>query len=340
MTTPHSSRAIAVWLLICCVLLFAMIVLGGVTRLTRSGLSIVEWKPIAGAIPPLNEAQWQTEFEKYRQTPEYRQINRGMTLAGFKSIYWVEYAHRLLGRIIAIVVLVPLIYFWARRRIDKPLARKLSVAFGLGALQALVGWLMVASGLKDRPHVSAYWLVIHLTMALIIYSYVLWIALDLLRPTRDADDGNRTLRRYTLAFVAVLLVTIVAGGFVAGTRAGFVFNTFPLMNGEFIPAGAYATSPFWRDWFENVATVQFHHRLLAYATLLIGIALWWKTRGSITRRIQRAGTALLHALVLQVGLGIATVVTVVPVALGAAHQAGAILLLSVAVYMLHRPRTG
>jgi heme a synthase len=331
--STFNHRPVALWLLVCGVLVFAMIVLGGVTRLTRSGLSIVEWKPVVGAIPPLTESQWQQEFEKYRQTPEYKKVNTGMTVAGFKSIYWVEYTHRLLGRLIGIAFLAPLLYFAARRRIDRALGLKLGLLFVLGGLQGMLGWYMVASGLVDNPHVSPYRLTAHLGLAVLIFGFMLWVALDLLRPALHMAPA-----RWIHAWVvtALVFVTLLAGGFVAGTHAGFVFNTFPLMNGAFVPDGAYATSPLWRDWFENVATVQFHHRLLAYAVVIAVVSLWWRVvRATVPAHAKLAAHLLLGAVILQVGLGITTLLTGVPVWLGAAHQAGALLLFGAALYQAH-----
>lgn len=337
--TSKSNRAIALWLLACCALIFAMVVLGGVTRLTRSGLSIVEWRPVAGAIPPLTQAQWETEFEKYRQTPEYRKVNLGMDLGQFKSIFWVEYSHRLLGRAIGLAFLVPFLYFLARRRVDRSLALKLGVLFLLGAAQGALGWYMVASGLVDDPRVSPYRLTAHLGLAVLIYGYMLWIALALIAPPGKSSPDASRLRRFGGAVTALVFVTILAGGFVAGTRAGFAFNTFPLMNGRWIPDGAYALTPWWVDAFENVATVQLHHRWLAYALTVAVIGLWLAARRmTLPARARAAVHLLLGALALQLMLGIATLLYVVPVALAATHQAGAMLVFSAAILLVHALR--
>ncbi|MCG3200169.1 MAG: Heme A synthase [Gammaproteobacteria bacterium] len=330
---------VAAWLLVCCALVFAMIVLGGVTRLTRSGLSIVEWQPIVGAIPPLTAQQWEAEFEKYKQTPEYLEVNSGMSLAEFKEIYWVEYAHRLLGRTIGFAFLVPFLYFLIRRQIGRELAPRLAGLFVLGGLQGAMGWYMVASGLVDDPHVSAYRLTAHLGLAVIIYGYMLLVALDLLYPqARPAPAG---VRRYALTLSAMVFVTILAGGFVAGTRAGFVFNTWPLMYGRLVPEGLYALSPWWVNLFENVATVQFNHRWLAYAVVVATVLLWAAVRrSSTTPRARTAAHLLLAAVTLQFALGIATLLAVVPLSLGAAHQAGALLVLTAALFLNHALRKG
>jgi cytochrome c oxidase assembly protein subunit 15 len=343
MIHPHTStahRRIALWLLVCAGLVFAMVVLGGVTRLTRSGLSIVEWQPLMGAIPPLSEADWLALFEKYKLTPEYLKVNVGMDLAGFKGIFWLEYLHRLLGRLIGIAFLLPFLYFLIRRQIDKPLVPKLVALFVLGGLQGLMGWLMVASGLVDMPRVSPYRLTAHLGLALLIYGYILWVALGLLYPRAEAGPELRPLRRRGVALTALIVVTFLAGGFVAGTRAGFVFNDWPWMHGRLIPDGLYAMSPLWVDVFENVATVQFHHRLLAYALVLAVPLFWWRARAAgLPARARGALPWLLAALAAQVLLGILTLVYVVPVPLAALHQAGALVLFTLALYLNHALRS-
>ena len=337
MKPPAIVRPIALWLFTCCALIFAMVVLGGVTRLTRSGLSIVEWQPIVGAIPPLNEAQWEQAFAKYRQTPEYLKVNYGMSLAEFQSIFWVEYAHRLLGRLIGLAFLLPLGYFLLRRRVHGPLAWKLGALFVLGGLQGALGWYMVASGLVDDPRVSPYRLTAHLGLAVLIYGYMLWVALGLWQRSAMAGAVATGVRGYAAALTALVFLMILSGGFVAGTRAGFAFNTFPLMVDRFVPPGLYALSPWWVNWFENVATVQFNHRLLAYALIAATLALWVavRRRAALARG---AANALVAALALQVLLGIVTLLWIVPVPLAAAHQAGALLVFTAAIFLLHRLR--
>ncbi len=330
------DRRIAQWLYLCAALVFAMVVLGGVTRLTRSGLSIVEWQPLMGAIPPLSEADWIELFGKYRQTPEYLKVNLGMDLDGFKGIFWLEYLHRLLGRAIGVVYLVPLLWFLARGRLAAGLAPKLVGIFALGALQGLMGWLMVASGLVDVPRVSAYRLTAHLALAVAIYAALLWVAFDLLYPRRPAGATSPVLHRAALGVTALIVITILAGGFVAGTRAGFAFNDWPWMHGRFIPDGLYALSPWWVDWFENVATVQFHHRLLAYALAVAAPLLWWRARRpGLPARARASLHWLLGLLAAQVALGVATLVLVVPVSLAAAHQGGALALFTAALALNH-----
>jgi cytochrome c oxidase assembly protein subunit 15 len=339
MTTSSSSshqKQIAAWLLACCALIFAMVVLGGVTRLTRSGLSIVEWDPIMGAVPPLTAAQWDDAFGKYKRTPEYRKVNYGMSLHEFKGIFYVEWAHRLLGRLIGVVFFVPFLYFLARRRIPRELVPKLVTMFVLGGLQGAMGWYMVKSGLVDVPRVSAYRLTAHLAFAVVIYAYLLWTALGLLQPRAQPLPALAGIRRFATAVAVLVFVMILSGGFVAGTRAGFAFNTFPLMNGRFFPEGMYAMQPWWANLFENLATVQFNHRMIAYA-LCIVIPVFWLTarRYLLPAPARRATHWLLGWLAVQVTLGVTTLLYVVPVPLAAAHQAGALVLFSLALYTLH-----
>jgi len=334
-----NHKQIAVWLLVCCALVFAMVVLGGVTRLTHSGLSIVEWDPIVGTIPPLSQEAWETLFEKYKQTPEYQKVNVGMDLVGFKGIFWLEYFHRLLGRLIGFAFFLPFLYFLIRRRIDKPLVPKLITMFVLGGLQGLLGWLMVASGLVDMPRVSAYRLTAHLGLAVAIYAYMLWVALGLLYPEPQLGSAAQRLRRFGILVTGLIFFMILTGGFVAGTRAGFAFNTFPLMNGRFFPPGMYAMTPWWANLFENVATVQFNHRLLAYLLCLLIPIYWWRTnRLELPQRARASLHGLAVMLVIQVVLGIATLIYVVPIPLAAAHQAGALLLFTLALYANHALR--
>ncbi len=329
------DRPVVWWLLTVAALVFVIVVVGGVTRLTRSGLSIVEWNPVIGAIPPLSERQWLAEFEKYQQTPEYRTVNAGMPLDAFKRIYYVEWAHRLLGRLIGIAFAVPLAYFALRRRISWPLMRRLSTILVLGGLQGALGWFMVKSGLVDIPRVSPYRLTAHLGLAVAIYGYLVWIALDLNSPsTRPPSAANASWTG--ILVTALVFVMILAGGFVAGTRAGFAFNTFPLMNDRFVPDGLYVLSPWWTNLFENVATVQFDHRVLAYTLVLATLFYWWLVRRSAPTAAMRRGVdCLLAAIIAQSVIGVATLLLVVPIALAALHQAGALIVFTTALYLNH-----
>lgn len=335
-----NHKAIAIWLLVCCATIFGMIILGGVTRLTGSGLSMVQWAPIMGILPPLNQAEWQEAFLLYQQYPEYQLKNFGMSLDGFKSIFWFEYGHRLLGRSIGIIFLLPFLFFLFTGKIEKTLTPKLIIMFILGGLQGLMGWYMVKSGLVNDPHVSQYRLTAHLGLAIVIYSYMLWVALGLLYPQISSDKQNPSLSRLALIISTVIFITALSGGFVAGTRAGFAFNTFPLMDGRLIPAGLFELSPIWRNFFENIVTVQFDHRVLATLLFLLIPVFWFKAGKYDLQPLAKIGShLLLAALALQITLGISTLLLVVPVTLAAAHQAGAVVLLSAAIFVsqqLHR----
>lgn len=333
------TGAVASWLVVVAILIFSMVVLGGVTRLTRSGLSIVEWEPVTGVIPPLSERQWQAEFDRYQRTPEYQQVNVGMSLDAFKRIYWVEWLHRLLGRLIGLVFFVPLVYFAIRRQIPKPLVPKLIAIFVLGGLQGALGWYMVKSGLINVPHVSPYRLTAHLGLAVIIYAFVLWIAFGLRNAPSLMTDAP-TLRRFGWFVTSLIYLMMLAGGLVAGTKAGFAFNTFPLMNGHFVPPGMFAMQPRWMNIFHNVATVQFDHRLLAYCLIIVVATYWWLARSVVlTANTRRTFHLLPIALIVQVGLGITTLLAVVPVWLGALHQAGALTVFTIAIRINHALRS-
>ncbi len=339
-TRMGHSREVAAWLLLCCALVFAMVVVGGVTRLTHSGLSIVEWQPILGTLPPMNDAQWLETFDKYKLTPEYRKVNHAMGVAEFKSIFWWEYFHRLLGRMIGVVFLLPLLWFWWRGRIDRALALKLTGIFVLGGLQGAMGWYMVKSGLVDDPRVSQYRLTAHLSLALLIYAAMLWTALGLLFPTcasKASVPGK--LRRTAWVISAGIAYMIVTGGFVAGIRAGFAYNTFPLMNGHLVPPEIFMLEPWHLNFFNNMATVQFDHRLGAWLLAFLVPCLWLQIHTQKPDARARIGSHLLLGLLaLQIALGIATLLLVVPIPLAAAHQGGAVLLLGAALWTNHALR--
>jgi len=335
--TRNGERSVAAWLLACCALVFAMVVVGGVTRLTHSGLSIVEWQPIVGALPPLDEAGWQETFGKYKQTPEYRLVNPGMNLEGFKGIFWWEYVHRLLGRLIGAAFLLPLLWFALRGRIARALTWKFAVIFGLGALQGALGWYMVQSGLVDNPRVSQYRLTAHLGIAFLIYAAMLWIAFDSLFPRARPVSGR--LRRFAFALAALIFVMVLSGGLVAGTRAGLAYNTFPLMNGRLVPPEIFAIEPWYLNFSSNIATVQFDHRLIAWLLAILVPWFWVRIRrNAVSERAKLGADLLLGALALQIALGIATLLLAVPVPLAAAHQAGALLVFSAALFVLHSLR--
>ena len=337
-----ASHRVATWLFACCALVFAMVVVGGVTRLTHSGLSIVEWQPIVGTLPPLSDADWRETFTKYQQTPQYRQVNQGMTLAGFKGIFWWEYVHRLLGRLIGIAFFVPLVWFSARREIPRRYAWSLFAIFVLGGLQGAMGWYMVKSGLVDDPHVSQFRLTAHLALALLIFAAMFWVGLTLIHPHRAASGSppQRSGRAWAMGFAVLVFVMAISGGFVAGIRAGFAYNTFPLMNGTFVPAEILVLEPWWRNFFWNMATVQFDHRLIAWLIALTAPVLWWKLRTTeaLPARARVGSHLLLAVVMLQIVLGIATLLLVVPIPLAAAHQAGAVLVFAAALNIAHALR--
>ena len=335
-----AKRQIAFWLLACCALVFAMILVGGITRLTHSGLSIVEWQPIVGALPPLDEAQWQEAFAKYRQTPEFRLRNHDMTLAGFKAIFWWEFAHRLLGRIVGLAFLLPFLYFLAKRRVDRALAWKLAAIFALGAVQGAMGWYMVRSGLVDDPRVSQFRLAAHLGLAFAIYGAMLWIALGLLDASRPIS-APPALRRLGTALVAIVFAMVLTGALVAGIRAGYAYNTFPLMNGHLIPPEILMIEPWWKNFGYNMATVQLDHRAIAWGLAIVVPVTWWLAmRAPSTGGHARAWAhALLAAFVVQFALGVATVVNGAPLALAAFHQAGSVFLFSCAIGFRRALRT-
>jgi cytochrome c oxidase assembly protein subunit 15 len=325
------TRAIRLWLYAVAALVVAMVLVGGATRLTESGLSITEWQPVMGVVPPLNAAQWQDEFEKYQAIPQYRELNRGMSLDAFKTIYWWEWTHRLIGRTIGAVFLLPLLWFLWRGWIGPPLRTRLWLIFGLGALQGGVGWWMVASGLVHRVEVSQYRLATHLVLACIIYIAILWTAERL--DERRSSSAPGLIRATANSLLILVLCQIYLGALVAGLRAGYVYNTWPLIDGSVIPSLArlFFDTPLWRNFFENTLTVQFDHRMLAYAIWIAALIHAFNTVRSVKERTVLAGAvALAVAVTLQAALGIATLLMVVPLPLALLHQAMAMVVLTVA----------
>jgi len=312
-----------------------MIVVGGVTRLTHSGLSITEWQPIVGTLPPLSDEEWQAAFAKYQATPEYKLVNHGMSLPEFKGIFWWEYAHRLLGRLIGAAFLIPYVWFALRGAIPKGYGGKLAAIFVLGGLQGALGWYMVKSGLVDDPRVSQFRLTAHLALAFAILGAMQWIAMSLIFPERGRVAGAP--RRFALGVVALVSLMIVTGGFVAGIRAGFAYNTFPLMNGHLVPPESLLLSPWWKNFFYNMATVQLDHRIVAYLLAIAVPILWWRVRRmpDATTRARNAAQLLLGMLAAQIALGILTLVHVVPLPLAALHQAGAVLVFAFSLNLAH-----
>lgn len=336
----RDARAVAFWLLGVAGMVWVMVALGGATRLTGSGLSIMEWAPLSGALPPMSEAEWNRLYDLYRTIPQYELVNAGFGLAGFKGIFWLEWVHRLWGRLIGLAFFAGLAWFWVRGRIPPGYKLRLLGLMALGGLQGAVGWYMVASGFEaDRTAVSPYRLVIHLGLALLIYGALLWTALGLLRPVPDAPAEARPVRSMVRVTFWCMVAAMLAGGFVAGTKAGFTWNTFPLMDGRLVPEGYLDLSPLWNNFTANIAAVQFNHRLLATLTGLVAAgAVWAGLRRLPDGFARRAVLALGGAVALQYALGVATLVHVVPVGLGTLHQATAVLVLTTALVALHALR--
>jgi cytochrome c oxidase assembly protein subunit 15 len=324
--------AVSRWLLVVAALVFLMVVIGGITRLTESGLSMVRWEPISGIVPPLNAEQWQAEFDAYRATPEYKKVNSGMSLAEFKDIFCWEYLHRALGRIIGLVFAGPLLWFAWQRAIPAGYGWKLVLLLGLGGLQGAIGWWMVASGLVDRPEVSHIRLAIHLLTALLIFAYAIWVALDL---RRLAMTGAAPARIPTIAIwtLCVLALQLMFGAYVAGLDAGYAFNSWPRMGDEWFPSDTQMLTPFTANFVDNPIVVQFVHRWLAFVVAGLVLALAWKAS---MRGFNGAAAAVAIAVVLQIWLGIGTLVSGVELPIAVSHQAMAALLLGAVVVTAHR----
>jgi len=322
------DRGILIWLLSGCLLIFVMVVVGGITRLTGSGLSITEWKVVTGSVPPLSEAAWQEEFEMYKQIPQYQLLNAHFELSDFKKIYFWEYIHRLIGRMIGVVFLIPFIYFWMKKRISKELMPRLIIMFLLGGLQGFIGWYMVSSGLSENTRVSHYRLALHLGTAFFTFGYIFYVYL------REA--GNRKFEgKATVPLIMTILVfvQIILGAFVAGTHAGYVYNTWPDMEGEYIPESfTFALQKDgWSSLFNNLASVQFIHRCMAYLVTAGIIYMWWKLKEDRDDVKKRAVNIYIFIVVIQVMLGIYTLLAHVPVWMGVLHQAMAFVLFATAI---------
>lgn len=315
----------------------AIVAIGGITRLTQSGLSIVDWQPLVGAIPPLNETQWTEVFDRYRQYPEYQQLRRGMSLADFKVIFFWEYLHRLAARLVGLVFLVPFLYFWIRSRLPRPLAWRALALFGLGAMQGIMGWLMVSSGLIDRPSVSHYRLAAHLGLAFMILGYATWLARDLASSRSELTPLVRRKVIRGLAVVGVLLlVQIVWGALVAGLRAGLIFNTFPLMGGQLLPPSGLALDPPILNFVQNMTTVQWTHRLLGTIVLVASLVFYVRLRRITPHRWLRRPNLTLAVLVAsQYLLGVLTLLLRVPVSVAVLHQVTAGVIVAVWVAWIH-----
>jgi cytochrome c oxidase assembly protein subunit 15 len=334
-TRYQDDKLIGRWLLVCAVTIFGMILLGGITRLTESGLSMVDWQPIMGVVPPLSTADWVYLFEQYKLFPEYQLINTGMSLDEFKQIFWFEYLHRMLGRFIGLLFFFPLMAFLWMGKVHTRLKPHLFALLILGGCQGLMGWYMVQSGLVDRPDVSQYRLTAHLGLAIAIYGYIVWLTIGLFSPERIIRMGHASV---ALSLVPLVYLMILSGGFVAGTNAGLSFPTWPLMGDSFIPPALYRDG--FLSVFEQVTTIHFNHRMLAYATGLIVIcaALHGVLR-SHDLRVRIASVLMMAAVILQIVLGIGTVLSYVNVTIAAGHQSGAVVLLTTVLYWVHCKRS-
>ncbi len=330
----NHRKIVGAWLLSGCFLIFCMVIIGGITRLTGSGLSITEWQPIMGAVPPLNENEWQVAFEKYKQIPQFQKINSHFTLDEFKSIFWWEFIHRLLGRIIGVVFIVPFVWFYIKGMLDKSTIRKALFLFLLGGLQGVIGWLMVKSGLTERTSVSHIRLAIHLITAFITFGFTLYYALEILNK-KSVKETSSSMRNFLWLLFFIVTIQIIYGAFVAGLHAGKIYNTYPLMNGKLIPGDAMFLEPSWLNFFDNPVMVQFIHRTLAVVILIMTFFLLIKGKKEKSGKIQMNGVKIfIGAVCLQVVLGIFTLLTAVDINLALLHQSGAFLLFSVCVYLL------
>ncbi|PCJ90092.1 MAG: heme A synthase [Hyphomicrobiales bacterium] len=339
--THHDINAIRIWLYIICLLIFVMVIVGGVTRLTDSGLSITEWKPLLGAIPPLNEAQWLMEFEKYQKIPEYQLQNMGMSLEEFSFIYWWEWSHRFLGRFIGLVYFVPFVWFAARRKIPLNLYPRLIILFVLGGLQGVVGWWMVYSGLSVRVDVSQYRLAAHLILAIFIFAATLWVARGLRTPAAQAryQQVGASIIWTGRALLVLLFAQLFAGVFVAGLDAGLTFNTWPLMDGDLIPSGLWSDAPGGLlNSFENIQTVQFNHRVLAYLLLALAVFHLFQIRKSVQGIAGITAMVVVIMILVQALIGITTLLLAVPLWAGALHQGFAVIVVTVMVMHLQNMR--
>jgi len=330
-----NNKQIAIWLFTGCFLIFGMVVIGGITRLTGSGLSITEWKPIMGAIPPLNDAEWDIAFQKYQQIPQFQKVNYHFELSDFKTIFWWEFIHRLLGRLIGIVFIIPFLWFLVKKKFDSVTIKKMLFLFLLGGIQGFLGWFMVSSGLAERTSVSHIRLAIHLMFAFITFAFTFYYGLELIYSEKKETVPNKKLSALNKLVFVVLSIQIIYGAFVAGLHAGKIHNTFPLMSGQVIPTGMNAMQPTWLNIFDNPVTVQFIHRFLAF-TLLFLVAWFYVESGKEKlNNFQKKGIHILIAAIgIQFLLGVITVLTQANIVMASVHQIGAFFLFSASIYLL------
>jgi cytochrome c oxidase assembly protein subunit 15 len=331
------NKQIASWLFLCCFMVVLMVMIGGLTRLTGSGLSMTGWEPVTAWLPPIGDAAWQQEFARYQTSPQYLKINIGMSVEEFKGIFWLEYVHRLIGRIAGVIFLLPLLYFAYKRAIDKPLLLRFSSIFVLGGVQGVIGWLMVSSGLQNEPHVSQYWLAFHLSTAFILFAILFIIALGRYYKSQTSYLSDNyvnvyKLQPFAIAVTILIFAQIIMGAFVAGLHAGLIYNTFPLMDGKWIPEGLFPFTPLHENLFEDIKTVQFIHRTLAYLVCGSIILLWEKAKKLPKSRFKSATNALLAMVFVQFSLGVLTLLHAVPTPLASMHQIGALVLFTISLY--------
>jgi heme a synthase len=330
-------QAIIIWLLTGCILIYAMVVIGAITRLTGSGLSITEWKIITGTLPPLSEEAWQKEFDAYKKIPQYQLINAHFELADFKSIYFWEYLHRLMGRLIGIVFLIPFIWFWVKKKFPPDFLKKAITLFVLGAFQGFLGWFMVKSGLSEKVYVSHYRLAIHLVSAFTVFGFTFWYLLDIL--CLSEKNTHPAIKKTTLLLLGVVVLQIIYGAFVAGLKAGYGYPTWPKMGAEWVPDEITILEPVWKNFVEGIAGVQFIHRYLAYVVVLIvGIVFYQSKKEKASPSIQHIILALVFIVIAQFTLGVLTLVYGVPIPIAALHQTGAFALFTSTLLLLHRVR--
>lgn len=336
----NASRSIIIWLFTGCVLIYAMVAIGGITRLTHSGLSMVEWNPIIGSLPPMNDSDWQIPFEKYKQSPEYQIINNQFTLEEFKSIYWWEYIHRFLGRTIGVVFIIPFLYFLIKKKFDKFFLRKMYILLLLGAFQGVLGWFMVKSGLQKEPEVSHFRLAAHLISAFTVFGFTFWYGLDLLYPKKIQESLSiKNIRFWAKILFSTIIIQIIYGAFVAGLKAGLFYNTYPLMGNSFMPETVTSHDTFLKNCLENPAGVQFIHRNLAIIVAFLVLFVWRKAKKADLTSFQRKiSNAMLLVVAIQFILGVITLLYAVPVALGVLHQTGAFVLFAVGLLFIHSLR--
>lgn len=335
-------RPVIIWLFTGCFLIYLMVVIGGITRLTGSGLSITKWKVITGIFPPMTHEAWQKEFEGYRQTPQYKLINSDFTLSDFKGIYWWEYIHRLLGRIIGMVFLIPFFWFWMRKKFPEGFLKKAIILFALGGFQGFLGWFMVKSGLSENIYVSHYRLAIHLISAFTVFGFTFWYVLCLTPSPSPKERGeHHHIKKISIVLFSFVILQIIYGAFVAGLKAGYGYPTWPKMGDEWFPADIIALEPVWRNFFEGLAGVQFIHRYLAYAVVLtVGILFYYsrKPQAQVSAEKKKIISALAIIVVSQFTLGVLTLLYGVPIVIAVLHQTGAFFLFAVSLLLIHRSK--